>query len=202
MIEIIAHRGCVNGSDNIIKNFPYFVENEIGVELDLRLGKNGPYVSHDKTENGKPFEEICKTYRNSKVKFAFHIKEQDSINQVIEIVKKYSIENYFVFNTDNFELSNFVGAEKNALYLNQKPIFSNEKFLWCDESQRKWFTKDIFLELHKKNKIIYGMSLELIKTCNEEDIIMEWKRLIDLGIDGICTNYPEKLTRYLKGDLY
>lgn len=202
MIEIIAHRACLNGFDNLMDNIPYFIENRLDIELDLRIGKNGVYVSHDKVEDGELFEDICKICANSKIKLALHIKEPESIKQIIMLLKKYSIDNYFMFNTENFELSTFVEPEKNAIYLNQKQKIGNEKFLWCDESQKKWFTKEIFSEFHKHDKIIYGMSLELIKTSNEEDIMMEWKKLIDLGIDGICTNYPEKLMKYLKGDLY
>ncbi len=70
--------------------------------------------------------------------------------------------------------------------------------MWCDEIQEKWYSKEIFSELHKNNKIIYVMSLELVKTCNENEIVSEWQRLINLGIDGICTKYPEKLMKFVK----
>ena len=45
------------------------------------------------------------------------------------------------------------------------------------------------------------MSLEVVKSCNENEIKSEWERLIKLGVDGICTKYPEKLMRFVKGDL-
>ena len=45
------------------------------------------------------------------------------------------------------------------------------------------------------------MSLEVVQKCDEKEVISEWKRLIDLGVDGICTKYPEKLIQFVKGDL-
>ena len=42
------------------------------------------------------------------------------------------------------------------------------------------------------------MSLEVVKTCNEHEIVEEWRRLIDLGLDGVCTKYPEKFNSLLK----
>ena len=36
----------------------------------------------------------------------------------------------------------------------------------------------------------------------ENEMLSEWKRLIELGIDGICTKQPEKLIKFVKqGDL-
>jgi glycerophosphoryl diester phosphodiesterase len=76
------------------------------------------------------------------------------------------------------------------------------KILWCDEISEKWYGQKIITKMHKNNKIIYGMSLEVVKTCNESEVLVEWKRLIDLGIDGICTKFPEKLMKFVReGDL-
>ena len=33
------------------------------------------------------------------------------------------------------------------------------------------------------------------------EMIREWNRLIELGIDGICTKYPEKLNLLIKEDV-
>jgi hypothetical protein len=40
-----------------------------------------------------------------------------------------------------------------------------------------------------------------MKKCDNESIYLEWDRLINLGVDGICTKYPEKLLKIVKGDL-
>ena len=201
MLEIFAHRALLNGIENSVKSIPFYKKLGVGIELDVRYGNNGVYISHDPVENGDLFEDVCKTCSNSKIRMALHIKEPKATIKVIELLKKYSVDNYFLFNTENFKFLGIVDDGKIATYLSQKQDEVKEKILWCDEIQSKWYTKKIIAKLHKKNKILYGMSLEVVKTCNESEIFMEWDRLINLGIDGICTKYPEKLMKFVKGDL-
>ena len=198
MLEIFAHRALLNGIENSVKSIPFYKKLGIGIELDIRYGNNGVYMSHDPVESGDLFEDVCKICSDSKIRIALHIKEPKAITEVVELLKKYSINNYFLFNTENFKFLEITEQEKIAAYLSQKQDKVKEKILWCDEIQSKWYTKEIITELHKKNKIVYGMSLEVVKTCNESEIFMEWNRLINLGIDGICTKYPEKLIKFVK----
>ena len=37
------------------------------------------------------------------------------------------------------------------------------------------------------------MSLEVFEKCDDKSVYLEWERLINLEVDGICTKYPEKL---------
>ena len=95
-----------------------------------------------------------------------------------------------------------INEDKVASYITKSQDKMKTKIMWCDEISEKWYEQEIISEIHKNNKILYGMSLEVVKTCNESEILKEWKRLIDLGVDGICTKYPEKLMRFVKeGDL-
>jgi len=201
MFEIFGHRAIFNGIENSVNSLSYYKKLGVGIELDLRLGKNGVYVSHDPTNNGDLFEKVCEVCTKLNIKMALHIKENNIVQNVIELLKKYSINNYFLFNTENFNFSKIENDIEIASYVNKKPENIYEKIFWCDEIQSKWYSKEIFSKVHKNNKIIYGMSLEVVQTCNEKEIISEWKRLIGLGIDGICTKYPEKLLEYVKGDL-
>ena len=50
--------------------------------------------------------------------------------------------------------------------------------------------------LHKQNKILYSVSRELITSSSMDEIRSEWFRLIKLGFDGICTNYPLELQKF------
>lgn len=201
MLEIFGHRVIFNGVENSVKSIPYYKKLGVGIEVDLRYNKKGVYISHDPTNKGDLFEDMCKICSNSEIRMALHIKEIETIINVIKLLEKYSITNYFIFNTENFKYPDYVDGKKIAAYVTKKQENIKEEILWCDEIQSKWYTKEIISELHKKNKIIYGMSLEVVKTCNESEIFMEWDRLINLGIDGICTKYPEKLMRFEKGDL-
>lgn len=201
MLQIFAHRILYNKIENSIQAIPFFEKLGIGIELDLRYGEYGPYISHDITEKGILFEDLCKNYSKSKIQMALHIKEIEVIKETIRLLKKYSLDNYFLFNTEYHNLENMVDEKHVASYVSQTESNKKTNLLWCDEINEKWYTKEIISDLHKKNKILYAMSLELFKTCNENEMIREWKRLIELGIDGICTKYPEKLNSLVKKDV-
>ena len=198
MFEIFAHRVLFNGIENNIKAIPYFKKLGIGIELDLRYGKNGAYISHDVIDQGILFEDVCKICFNSNIRMALHIKEINVIKETIRLLEKYSLNNYFLFNTENYDLLGIINENVVASYVTQKQNKKETNILWCDEIGEKWYTKELISELHEKNKKIYGMSLEVVKTCNENEMIREWKRLIDLGINGICTKYPERLNMLVK----
>ena len=123
------------------------------------------------------------------------------LNPTIKILEKYSIKNYFLFNTENFEYSNLVDKTKIADYVVKQDQNIKAKILWCDELQNKWYSEKIVKNLHKRKKLIYVMSLEVLEKCDEKSVYLEWERLINLGVDGICTKYPEKLIKFVKGDL-
>lgn len=201
MIEIFSHRAIFNGIENSAKSIPYYKKLGIGIELDLRYNNNQVYISHDPTNQGDLFEEVCKQWDKSEIKIALHVKESKVINPLIEILKKYSMINYFLFDTENFEYNKLIDKTKIADYVIKKDQDIKRKILWCDEIQNKWYSKEIVKNLHQKNKLIYVMSLEVVEKCNEKSVHLEWERLINLGVDGICTKYPEKLIKFVKGDL-
>ncbi|EGG41184.1 Hypothetical protein Nlim_1991 [Candidatus Nitrosarchaeum limnium SFB1] len=201
MLEIFGHRAIFNGVENSVKSIPYYKKLGVGIELDLRHNKKGVYISHDPTNDGDLFEDMCKICSDLEIRMALHIKEIEIINEVIRLLEKYSITNYFIFNTENFEYPEFVDKKKIAAYISKKQENIKEDILWCDEIQKKWYSQKTISDLHQKNKVVYVMSLEVVKTCQEKEVLLEWQRLINLGIDGICTKYPEKLMRFVKGDL-
>ena len=202
MLEIFGHRALFNGVENSIESIPYYKKLGIGIELDLRYCDDElVYLSHDATNQGDLFEEICKKCEKFDIKMALHIKESNTIPLVINILKKFSLKNYFLFDTENFEYDKSADNIKIAEYISQKTKNFKRNILWCDEIQTKWYSKEIIKNLHQKNKLIYVMSLEVVQKCDEKEVLSEWKRLIDLGVDGICTKYPEKLIQFAKGDL-
>ena len=201
MLEIFGHRAMFNNIENSIEAIPYYKKLGIGIELDLRCRNNEIYLSHDPTNKGDSFEELCKKFKKTDIKMALHVKENKLINQSIKFLKKYSLENYFLFDTENFEYGKSVNNEKIAQYVDKKEKNIKRKILWCDESQQQWYSKEIIKNLQQKNKLIYVMSLEVVKKCNKKEMYLEWERLINLGVNGICTKHPEKLMRFVKGDL-
>jgi glycerophosphoryl diester phosphodiesterase len=199
MIDILAHRGMLDSMENSIRGISNCVKLGIGIEIDLRLGKNGVYLSHDVKESGELFEEACKILANSKITVAIHVKEVAVVKETLELLKKYSLKNCFLFNTE------VMICETNndcfAFYANKNPTNIKEKILWCDEVKEKWYDYETISSLHKQRKILYAMSKEVvIGSCHKIEMQQEWKRLMELGVDGICTKYPKELLVFLKRD--
>ena len=60
MLEIFGHRAIFNGIENSISSIPHYKKIGVGIELDLRKNNNEIYLSHDLTNKGDSFEEMCK----------------------------------------------------------------------------------------------------------------------------------------------
>ena len=51
------------------------------------------------------------------MRIALHVKEIKVIEEVVRLLKKYSLENYFLFNTENHDLTNISNDDKVASYI-------------------------------------------------------------------------------------
>ena len=155
MKEILAHMAMHNCEENTVDGIKNYSKLGFGAELDLRYGKNGVYLSHSISETGDLFEDACKVLTNSKIRIALHIKELEVVEQTLELLKKYSVKNFFFVNTNYKKIPSAINEEIIiSFYANERPINVNEKILWCDEVKSKWYDKDIILNFHKQNKIL------------------------------------------------
>ena len=195
-LEIFVHRAMLNANENSLDGILNCVKNNFSLELDLRYNEY-VYLSHDKDSPNTLFEDACKILQKSKSLISLHIKEFFAIQNTIEIIKKFSLQNNsFLFMTD-FAYTDIKNIATNsveiAYYASNLPLITNSKFYWCDELQSKWYTKKILEDLHVHNFFCIAMSTELTKKANKQEIQFDWERLINLGFDGICTNFPLEL---------
>jgi len=195
-IEIFVHRAMLNANENSLAGILNCVKNDFSLELDLRYNEH-VYLTHDKNSSNILFEDACKILQNSKFLISLHIKEFSAIQNTIEIIKKFSLQNNsFLFMTD-FTYTDIKNIATNsveiAYYASNLPTMTDSKFYWCDELQSKWYTKKILEDLHVHNFFCIAMSTELTKKANKQEIQFEWERLIDLDFDGICTKSPLEL---------
>ena len=198
MTEIIVHRASTDTCENCIEGIKNYIKSGFGVELDLREKNNSVYMSHDEMESGAMFEDACRLCSGVSNMLALHIKEIKIVPKVLEFLEKFSIKNYFMYNTEGYDLTKFSNQIISAYYASDRPEKVNEKILWCDEYKTKWYDKEIIGSLNNKQKILYAVSIELFEDCTMEEIFQEWKRLIKFGFDGICTNYPNELKEFLE----
>jgi glycerophosphoryl diester phosphodiesterase len=188
MNSIISHRGIFDTKETSIESIKKCVQNDIGIEIDLRIKDNLLYISHDMEKPSLFFDEVCSVLIKSKSQNAFHIKEYDAIDPTIDMLKKYGIKNCFLFTTDDYKLkeNDIVGS---ASYLNSPQDIFN-KILWCDESVSKWFIPEVISNLKHNNNNLIAISEEILTNCSVNIAKLYWNSLNKMGFDGICTNYP------------
>ena len=200
MIEIFAHRAIYESKENTILGLDNNLRSGFNVEIDVRKNNNGIYLSHESSDSGELFQSICEIIRKFSKKVAIHMKEDFEINELIKLISENNIgEKCFVFSTirNYHELSSI----DFATYKNNSEILPENKVLWCDESDEKWYRKEVFHELKKNNQFAIVMSKELLNETNFDKIKKDWKRLIDLKVGGICTDFPIELKKFLKEEL-
>ena len=149
-----------------------------GVEVDLRDEKRGIYVHHDPFKKGILFKDYLKNYKH---KFIIcNIKSERIEFEVINILKKFSIKNYF-FLDSSFPMK--VICIKNKIYKQsirlskyesfpKTKFFEKIKWIWLDTFDG--FPKDTLIKSlkRKKKKIclvspeLHGMKVNKVKIKN------------------------------------
>ena len=198
MIDILSHRALFNGIENSKDGITNAIQSNFGLELDLRCNSRGVYLSHDQSNFGELFYDVCSLLSNCKSPVALHIKELQCTDQVVSILHEYNVKNCFLFDTDyNYILTRSANFDV-AFYVDSKPKKNDAKIFWCDEVKEKWYSKQIIEELHDNGKTLYAVSRELVMNSNLSEITEDWNRLVKLGFDGICTNFPKQLREFLE----
>jgi hypothetical protein len=64
-----------------------------------------------------------------------------------------------------------------------------------DEFSEPWASEKDVAELHRHGRQIFAVSPDLHgKTLAES--LSRWRQFLDWGVDGICTDIPEELSRF------
>ena len=182
---LISHRA------NTIKDLKKTDKNH-GVEIDLRDEKKDIYIQHDPFKKGVLLRDYLKHYKH---KFIIcNIKSERIEFDVINILKKYSIKNYF-FLDSSFPMK-FI-CIKNKIYnqsirLSKYESFPKTKFF----DKIKWIWLDTFdglpketliKSLKRKKKKICLVSPELHNIKIKKKEIKSFLKKTHNSIDMVCT---------------
>ena len=177
-MEIISHRGYWNSL--ILKNSKESFENSFkhgfGIETDLRDLDGQIIISHDmplRSQSLITFEELLLLRlkfldNNKKLPLALNIKSDGLQNSVIEILKKFNIDDYFFFDMSIPDHSGYLIRQTNTFTRHSEyekvPAFYNKSIgVWLDAFESLWYDQAIIENHLSANKKISIVSFELHK---------------------------------------
>lgn len=186
-MNFIAHR------INTIKELKE-IPSQFGVEIDVRDYNNKLVIQHDPFVNGEDFEEYLSQYKNGTL--ILNIKSERIEYKVLELVKKYNIDDYFLLDSSFpmiYELSR-KGEKKIALRFSE---FESIETIINLKGKIDWVWVDCFSKLPIDINIFKRLKLHNFKLClvspelqGQEEKIIQYKNYLNnnkIIFDAICT---------------
>ena len=207
-MKILSHRGY--WKEITEKNKPIAFERAFslgfGTETDIRDYKGKLVISHDIADESctsvKEFFEIYNKYDNT-LPLALNIKSDGLQIKLKELLEKYAITNYFVFDMSVPDGLGYLKKDIKTFTRESEyekvPSFYNEACgIWLDEFKEHWIEKEVIKKHIKNNKQICIVSPDLHK----REYKKEWQDYKSIekkfGINHlmICTDYPEEAKEF------
>ena len=188
-MQFIAHR------INTIKELKKIPE-RFGVEVDLRDFGDRLILQHDPFKNGEDFEEYLKYYNHGTM--ILNIKSERIEYQVIELLKKYDVKDYFFLDCSFpmiYSLS--ITGEKNiALRFSEfegidtiLKMSGKVKWIWVDCFSKLPINVENYRILKSHGYKICLVSPELQSQLKRIDIYKKYLKEFDIVFDAICTKH-------------
>ena len=206
---IISHRGYWRNDieKNQVIAFNRSFDFDFGTETDIRDYDGELVISHDIANNScirvEDFFEIYNNADNRDLLLALNIKSDGLQKKLKELLVKYKIQNYFVFDMSvpdglHYLEQNIRLFTRQSEYEREPSFYDEAVGIWLDEFNDHWINKEIIQSHLDNNKQICIVSPDLHK----REYKKEWQDYKDiekdLGIDSliICTDYPEKAKEF------
>lgn len=205
---ILSHRGYWHSG--IEKNSQEALFNSLdlgfGLETDLRDFSGDIVVSHD-VVNARCFlfRDFAAEYRkkNCNLPLALNIKADGLQIQLKEIVLKYEISNYFLFDMSVPDMLVSISNELNCFtriseYETNPCLYDQSVGVWMDEFKDHWIDTESVMKIISDGKQVCIVSPEL----HGRAYMDEWEHYlnmeIEIGVSDImlCTDFPEKASDY------
>ena len=184
---LIKHRA------NKIKDLKKLNKN-YGVEIDIRSKGKKLYLHHDPFVKGESFTKWLKYYNHNII--VLNVKEEGLESQIIKILKKNKINNFF-FHDQTFSslLKNMKNTKVSIRFSeyedlkNKNFLFKKIKWLWCDNFNKINLKYKFFKYLKRKKVRICLVSPELVSLKRKQEIKGLYLYLKKKNIlpDAICT---------------
>jgi hypothetical protein len=208
-MDIISHRGLwkSQAEKNTIAAFERSFSSGFGIETDIRDFNSELVISHDiPNEKCIKLDTMFLLYKkiNHNLPLAINIKADGLQAKCRELIEKYGITNYFIFDMSLPETLQYIKYNLNIFtrqseYEKVPLCYEDAIGIWVDCFREEWIDKKTILFHLNKNKRICLVSPELHK----RDYKKFWGKLVKLEIPlnklMICTDNPEEAQRFFNG---
>lgn len=208
---ILSHRGYwkLESEKNKPIAFDRSFSQGFGTETDIRDYRGKLVISHDiADENSMQLSEFFELYKSfdSNLPLALNIKSNGLQHALKNLLMKYGISNYFVFDMSvpdglQYIAHNLISYSRQSEYELQPSFYQQARGIWLDEFERHWIKKSILNEHLVAGKKICIVSPDLHKRKYE----IEWREYknFEQSFDGVdimlCTDHPEKARLFFNG---
>jgi len=205
-MKIISHCGYWGSikDRNTLGAFQKSLIHGFGIEVDIRDYNNTIIISHDLPDKQcDSLEDLLKIYKNinSNLSLALNIKS-DGLQIILkDLLTKYKIIEYFVFDMSIPDTLRYIKHKINIFTRESEyevtPAFYNQaQGIWADCFSHDWIDEKKIIRHLDEGKNICLVSPELHKRNPE----LFWDKLSKMSIIKnpclmICTDYPERVKK-------
>lgn len=210
-MKIISHRGYWTEASekNTEISFQRSFSLGFGTETDIRDYKGNLVISHDiPTSDSISLDYFFQLFNQFEAKLpyplALNIKADGLQKKMSELLEKFHINNYFIFDMSipdlkvsiDWGLDSFIRLSE---YEKDLPFYDSIKGVWLDSFNSVWYSLGTVKRHLDQGKSVCIVSAELHK----RDHLTHWKFLADNDIhkmDNIilCTDFPVLAEEYFK----
>ena len=190
-MNFIAHR--INTVSELCK-----LPHNYGVEIDIRSFGKHLILAHDPFVNGEPLEEFLGEYRHGTL--ILNVKCEAIEWEILELLKKYSIHDYFFLDSTFPMITKLIKAGEDQLAIRYSEYESIEtafklagkvNWIWVDVFTHMPMKKDLCQLIHEKDYQTCLVSPELVGRPSEIEAYAEIIKEQAIKFDAICTKSHE-----------
>ena len=210
-MKIIAHRGLwkTKREKNSLLALKIAIEYGYGIETDIRDYKGELVISHDIADADSPLlEEFFRDYQQmgSSAPLALNVKADGMQGSLMQLLKKYSIENYFMFDMSIPEMVLYKKYNINYFTrhsdIEEKCVLYEDSIgVWLDSFyEEKWLKVDIVKNHLQDGKRVCVISQEIHGF--DENPMWEMLREVACYEESLmlCTDKPKEAEAYFNGE--
>ena len=202
---ILSHRGYwLNEEEkNTIGAFERSFSLGFGTETDIRDHNGQLVISHDMADSDcislEKFFQIFISYDKA-LPLALNIKADGLQNELLFLIQKYQIENYFVFDMSvpdllHYKIKGIPYLIRQSEYEQDLSLITESAGVWLDEFHEEWITRDYVEKIVELGKTCYVVSAEL----HQKEYMKSWEKWRYIFEDVswcLCTDFPLEARKF------